>query len=170
MVGLQARVISQAPLGETTLGARPGCHKGTPATRSHFPPQASTGQLLAVLPYHPGLRQASQPKQQASTSAHQAHNGLSREVMHGCLDLPLRQGRLAALKAASKRISVPGAQWAQQGSHAWLLRLTTKPGSPGSTSSMVADCFVHRQHQGRDTACCADWQQGQAYPPLGGAA
>ena len=58
MVGRQARVISQAPLRESTLGARPGCHKGTPATRSHFLPQASTVQLLAVLAHHPGLGDA----------------------------------------------------------------------------------------------------------------
>ena len=40
---------------DTTHGARPGCHRGTPAIRSHFLPPASIGQLLTVLPYYPGL-------------------------------------------------------------------------------------------------------------------
>ena len=42
-------------------------------------------------------RQASQPKQQASASVRQGLDGLSREVMHGCLDLPRGQGHPAAL-------------------------------------------------------------------------
>ena len=77
---------------DTTLGARPGCRRGTPAIRSHFLPPASIGQLLAVLPYYPGL-DADKPA-----------------------------------KAASKRICAPGAQWARQGSHAWLLRLFKSKG------------------------------------------
>ena len=130
VVGLHWRVIGQAPLREKTLGARPGCRRGTPAIRSHSLPPASIRQLLAVLPYYPGL-DADKPA-----------------------------------KAASKRISAPGAQWTRQGSHAWLLRLSKKPRSPGSTTSVVTGSVVHIQRPGRDTACDA----GQAYPPLGGAA
>ena len=56
----------------------------------------------------------------------------------------------AAISPKMRGISAPGARWAQQGSHAWLLRLTKRPGSPGSTSSVVAGSFVHSQRPGRD--------------------
>ena len=73
---------------DTTHGARPGCHRGTPAIRSHFLPPASIGQLLTVLPDYPGLDADKPAKAAARASVRQRHSGLSREVMHGCLDFP----------------------------------------------------------------------------------
>ena len=75
--------------------------------------------------------------------------------MRGCVATPtgrLRKGKPA--EAASKRISAPGSQGAQQVSQAWLHSLTNKPVASGSTPSRVAGYLVRRQRQGRDTACC----------------
>ena len=95
----------------------------------------------------------------ATREMHQAGQAASYSVtkgtMHGCVATPtgrLRKGKPA--NTASKRISAPGSQGAQQGSHAWLLSLTNKPVASGSTPSRVAGYLVRRQRQGRDTACC----------------
>ena len=83
----------------------------------------------------------------------------------GCVATPtgrLRKGKPA--KAASKRISAPGSQ---QVSHAWLLSLTNKPVSSGSTSSRVAGYLVRRQRQGRDTACCHEEAARSGLPTTG---
>ena len=75
--------------------------------------------------------------------------------MRGCVATPT--GRLRKSKpadAASKRISAPGSQGAQQVSQAWLHSSTNKLVASGSTSSRVAGYLVRRQRQGRDTACC----------------
>ena len=85
----------------------------------------------------------------ATREMHQAGQAASYErrgVMHGCVATPtgrLRKGKPA--KAASKRISAPGSQAAQQVSHAWLLSLTNQPVASGSTPSRVAGYLVRRQ-------------------------
>ena len=85
--------------------------------------------------------------------------------MRGCVATPtgrLRKGKPA--EAASKRISAPRSQGAQQVSQAWLHSLTNKPVASGSTPSRVAGYLVRRQRQGRDTACCHEEQAAPTTP------